>query len=89
MSPCFLKKLPLPIRGAINRELEKKRQDKREFRRAKDELSRWNTKLTYVIEDLTNIELHRKLQSDILEWAEQEQEMTARKEESIDAAKQI
>ncbi|CAI2380600.1 unnamed protein product [Moneuplotes crassus] len=89
MSPCFLKKLPLPIRGAINRELEKKRQDKREFRRAKDELSRWNTKLTYVIEDLTNIELHRKLQSDILEWTEQEQEMTARKEESIDAAKQI
>lgn len=48
-------KLPLPLRGAINREIEKKRSDQRELRREKDELKRWQTKLGYMAEDLENI----------------------------------
>jgi chromosome segregation ATPase len=48
-------KLPLPLRGAINREIEKKRSDQRELRREKDELKRWQTKIGYMAEDLENI----------------------------------
>jgi predicted RNase H-like nuclease (RuvC/YqgF family) len=51
----IFQKLSLPIRGAINREIEKKRNDKRELRREKDELKRWRNKLGYVVEDLQNI----------------------------------
>ena len=43
-------KLPLPIRGLINREIEKKRNDKRELKRDKEELSRWKNKITHIIE---------------------------------------
>jgi hypothetical protein len=48
-------KLPLPLRGAINREIEKKRSDQRELRREKEVLKRWQTKLQYMTEDLEGV----------------------------------
>jgi len=46
--------LPLPIRGAINKAIQKKRTERRELRRDKEELKRWKKKLGYVAEDINN-----------------------------------
>ena len=57
----IFQKLPLSIRGVINRAIQKKRIQKNELRRDRDELKRWKNKLSHAIDDI-NTQVKSKAQ---------------------------
>ena len=82
-------KLPLSIRGAINKEIEKKRSNQRELRKERDEFRRWQNRLTYVSEDLEEIVKDRyfKLQTDQVKFEQYKNVELERIENRINESK--